>query len=110
MGHQAMQGTNCIAHFATHALLKDADDSALALAGSGEEASLLMARDIYAERFSSEVVVLSGCNTGRGELGADGVAGLGRAFNTTGAKQVIMTLWKVRDRSTQEFMIKFYKH
>ncbi len=57
----------------------------------------------------TELVVLSACDTGVGEIHqGEGVYGLHRAFQEAGAKRVLFTLWKVNDEATQAFMVRFY--
>ncbi len=57
-----------------------------------------------------ELVVLSACDTGRGELAAgEGVLGLSRALAVAGARGFLLSLWKVPDKATPEFMDAFYE-
>lgn len=96
--------------------------SGLALAGANQwirgndppesaEDGLLTAEDVMGwDLLGTELVVLSACDTGLGDIrGGEGVYGLRRAFVVAGARALIMSLWKVPDAQTQELMVEFYK-
>ncbi len=97
--------------------------SGLALAGANELGELdelgvpkctkgiLTAEEIAASDCSSmELVVLSACETGRGDMAhGDGVFSIQTAFHVAGARNVIGTLWKIDDRATAQLMGTFYR-
>ncbi|NES84881.1 MAG: tetratricopeptide repeat protein, partial [Moorea sp. SIO2B7] len=60
--------------------------------------------------YGSELVVLSACETGRGELSqGEGVYGLRRALVLAGSQSQVISLWQVNDQSTKELMVSYYQ-
>ncbi|HKD04915.1 MAG TPA: CHAT domain-containing protein [Bryobacteraceae bacterium] len=75
------------------------------------EDGILTAQDITGmDLWGTEMVVLSACETGIGEIKIeDGVYGLQRAAMQAGASTLIMSLWRIPDEETQELMGEFYR-
>ncbi len=73
------------------------------------EDGILTAREIsLLDLTGAELVVLSACRTGVGEVRDDDVFGLQRGFKKAGAKTLLMSLWSVSDFATEEMMTSFY--
>lgn len=106
-----------LVHLATHgyayASESRARDSFIALAPGEREDGLLTVGEVLdgVGRLSAELVVLSACQTGLGDLKqAEGTVGLQRAFLARGARGVLVTLWSVSDEATALLMQRFYTH
>jgi CHAT domain-containing protein/Flp pilus assembly protein TadD len=103
-----------VLHFATHGLVSQRHPlrSALVLAsaeGDGED-GFLQAREILQLKLKNDLVVLSACQTARGQiLAGEGVQGLAQAFLNAGAQSVIASLWNVNDQRAALFMEGFYR-
>ncbi|UCC40682.1 MAG: CHAT domain-containing protein [Candidatus Aminicenantes bacterium] len=102
-----------IIHFACHGFLSEEfpfrSALVLSLDEDPQEDGFLQVREIYNHRLKANLIVLSACQTGRGKLEkGEGVLGLPRVFFYAGAKSVVLSLWKINDTSTAEFMNHFY--
>lgn len=92
--------------------------SGLALAGANHAgglsaeggAGLLTALEVAAlDLHHVELLVLSACETGLGQVASgEGVLGLQRAFQISGVRATVTSLWKVDDQATRELMVRFY--
>jgi CHAT domain-containing protein/Tfp pilus assembly protein PilF len=80
-------------------------------AGEGLDNGVLTAMEAGSLNLrGTQLVVLSACNTGQGDVkNGEGVFGLRRALEEAGAESVLMSLWSVPDRETLELMQRFYK-
>jgi len=116
-----------ILHVATHGFFLPAGDpsrsgnpllrSGLALAGAngapgggdGEDGVLTALEASALDLSGTQLVVLSACDSGRGEVSnGEGVYGLRRALAVTGAETLVTSLWRVGDRATQGLMDGYY--
>jgi len=69
----------------------------------------LRLRDIYDLRISSDLVVLSSCQTALGKMiHGNALLGLTGAFLRAGAARVVSTTWKIDDEASAELMKAFY--
>jgi CHAT domain-containing protein len=105
-------------HFATHGLVvpEVPELSALVLSqdstrnAAAVEDGYLRLSEITQLELNADVVMLSACETGLGQLvRGEGVVGLTQAFIEAGARGVSASLWQVSDRSTSVFMQEVYR-
>ena len=110
-----LQGTRW-AHLACHGdqetaslVLAASSDAHLGVAGKAWNLSMgEVQRSVQLAKGAS--VVLSACNSGRGEIKAEGVVGLSRGFFMAGAACTVVSLWSVNDESTAVLMERMYQH
>lgn len=105
-----------ILHLATHGVLDTAAPSlsgivlSLVSSDGSRVGGFLKIDDIAGLRLSSELVVLSSCDSGAGDnLGGEGVTGLSHAFLEAGARRVVSSVWSVDDNTTKQLMVDFYR-
>lgn len=103
-----------VLHLATHAKANDeeGDLSFIAFTPSPKDTaqeSYLFARELYAMSLPADLVVLSACETGIGEIKrGEGLVSLAYGFSHAGARSLITSLWRVSDRETADLMKRFY--
>ena len=72
---------------------------------------ILTLSELLNYRTAADLVVLSGCTTGRGwAILGDGSYGLAGAFLATGSSAVIASTWSVADHATGKLMGLMYRH
>jgi len=105
-----------IVHFATHGFYNKLNPELSGIVFSlvneqGEEQNgLLLTPDIFNLNLPAELVVLSACRTVEGkDVRGEGIVGLTRGLMYAGASRVVVSLWKVDDGATAEFMTRFYR-
>jgi CHAT domain-containing protein len=109
-------GTYQIVHFATHGFVdsEHPELSGMILTmvdskGVGQN-GLMPLHDIYSLDLSSELTVLSACQTALGkDISGEGFLGLTHSFLSAGSKSVVASLWKIDDHATANLMTHFYK-
>ena len=102
-------------HFATHSLIDEKSPlrSAVVLTpdNNAEEDGFLEVSEISRLNLDCDLVVVSACQTGRGQLlTGEGILGLSWAFFRAGARSVVVSLWNVTDISTSQLMKNFYQN
>lgn len=96
-----------LVHIAAHGAFDSADPllSRLSLTDGS-----ITVRDLQNMELAAELVVLSGCDSGRnGTRGSDEVIGLAQGLLQAGARSALVSLWAIEDEVTVEFMTEFYR-
>jgi len=99
-------------HLATHGFMDARQPifSFILLAPGAENDGMLTVNEVFGLQLNADLVTLSACQTGLGELSAgDEMVGLSRAMLYAGTANVIVSLWNVADQQTAELMTTFYQ-
>ena len=105
-------GSVALVHIAAHGNIESGE---IALAPKrtvrpSEAEFILTMKEVKQIQLRARLVVLSCCHSARGEIKAEGVVGIARAFLGAGARSVLVSLWAIDDKATLEFMKNFYQH
>ena len=106
--------TVALVHIAAHGKM---DTGEIILAPNPAEEShhpeekdfLLTMADVLEAKLRARLVVLSCCHSAHGQIKAEGVVGIARAFLGAGARSILVSLWGIDDEATFQFMKHFYK-
>jgi CHAT domain-containing protein len=109
----AMVG-KAVLHFATHAIVSDADPfgSFLALGPSASDSGtdgLLTSQEVYGLDLNADLVVLSACRSAGGSVTGDGISAFARAFIYAGTASLVASVWDVADEPTNRLLPDFYR-
>ncbi len=111
-----------VIHLATHGLLDDVNGigypGAIALAPEKPDHDGFLTSDEILIGYGlpeksllkAKLVVLSACDTGRGEIKGEGVIGLSRSLIAAGVPSLVVSLWQVPDDDTAKLMTEFYRN
>ncbi len=102
-----------ILHLAMHTLIDDKNPLFSKLVFYNKDyldgKGLLTTNEIFGLKLNAKLTVLSACSTGKGEFRkGEGVMSLSRGFFYAGCPSLIMTQWKVEDKSSLDLMSSFY--
>jgi CHAT domain-containing protein len=102
-----------VIHIASHGEFDPVNPlfSAIRLVKDGKADGKLQAEEIFGLDIRADLVVLSACQTGLGDVrSGDDVVGMNRAFIFAGTHSLMSSLWRVSDVSTAIMMKQFYRN
>ncbi|MEL6924947.1 MAG: CHAT domain-containing protein, partial [Bacteroidota bacterium] len=97
-----------VLHLSTHASMDDRNPMGGKIYLADGDITV---KEIYTFPYATQLAVLSGCETGTGQLqSGEGLISLARAFMQSGTPSVVTSLWQVDDKATGDIMINFYNN
>lgn len=100
-----------ILHLAMHSSINNTNSEFSNLSFGSTEEEKLFISELYSLSLNADLVVLSACNTGVGNLKkGEGLINISKAFTYAGVPSAVTSLWKVPDKETSQIMVSFYKY
>lgn len=93
-------------HLATHAKFRMDKPLLSSLALADRQLTLA---EIARLQLNADLVILSGCETGHGQLRGADLLSLAGGFLSAGASSLLVSLWRVEDTATAQLMAAFYR-
>ena len=103
-------GSVALVHIAAHGNIETGEIALAPNSTCSEADFILTMKDVKQVQLRARLVVLSCCHSAQGEIKAEGIVGIARAFLGAGARSVLVSLWAIDDKATLEFMKYFYQH
>lgn len=100
-----------VIHLGTHGIIDEHSPlfSRLIFAKDSVEDGYLHTYEIYGQEMEADLAVLMACETGAGVYTTgEGVVSLAHAFTHAGCPAVLMSLWKIDEKSSAEIVERFY--
>ena len=108
---QKLAGSYSILHLAVHGEADKNNRLKSRLVFNGADDNVLKGNDLYSLNLKANLVVLSACESGVGELNqGEGTFSIARSFALAGISNLIMSLWKVDDKVASELMVGFHSN
>ena len=100
-------------HLATHAFINEKNSKLSGIVLTSDSAQIedgiLYSEELYNLYLDADLVTLSACESGLGDIvRGEGIIGFTRGLIFSGAKNIIVSLWGVVDKSTSQLMTNFY--
>ena len=104
-----------ILHFAMHTIIDNENPMYSKLVFAEPEDSIedgfLNAYELYNLTLKADMVVLSSCNSGKGNISkGEGIISISRGFSYAGCSSLLLTLWEIEDAVSSELMVSYYKY
>lgn len=103
-----------VLHLAMHTIIDDMNPLYSRMIFQKEtsgDREILETYELYSLQLQADLVVLSACNTGSGQLQlGEGIMSLSRGFLFAGVPSIVMTGWEVHDKSGSELTELFYNY